>query len=147
MEKSWSMSKPHDGTLLSRSPGRSHVVALGDSITKGVRAGVGPEETFAAMSERALKAEGIGIEIVNFGIGGERTDQALKRLDAVYKLRPQVVTVMYGTNDSYVNNGAGEPHFCRGVLHESQGDRRGIAVPGHRAGPHDRAALGRGRPA
>ena len=82
------------------------VVALGDSITKGERAGVRPEETFAALAERALKADGIEAEVVNLGVGGERTDQALKRLDAVSGHRPRVVTVMYGTNDSYVDRGA-----------------------------------------
>src|SRR5262249_50379800 len=82
------------------------VVALGDSITKGVRAGVRPEETFAALAERALKADGIDAEVVNLGMGGERTDQALKRLDAVSGHRPRVVTVMDGTNDSHVDRGA-----------------------------------------
>ncbi|ODU00465.1 MAG: lysophospholipase [Planctomycetes bacterium SCN 63-9] len=82
------------------------VVALGDSITKGVREGVRPEETFEVQAERALKAEGLNIEFVNVGIGGERTDQARKRLESVLALRPRIVTIMYGTNDSYVDQGA-----------------------------------------
>ncbi|WP_435009549.1 SGNH/GDSL hydrolase family protein [Tundrisphaera lichenicola] len=81
-------------------------MALGDSITKGVRPGVRPEDTFVIAAERALKASGIDAEFVNMGVGGERTDQALKRLDSVVELRPRVVTVMYGTNDSYVDKGA-----------------------------------------
>ncbi|WP_422929254.1 GDSL-type esterase/lipase family protein [Singulisphaera sp. PoT] len=89
------------------------VVVLGDSITKGVRPGVLPEETFAALAERALRADGIDAEVVNLGIGGERTDQALKRLDAVGELRPRVVTVMYGTNDSYVDQGASSSRISR----------------------------------
>src|SRR5262249_5749315 len=52
------------------------------------------------------KTEGIDAEVVNLGVGGERTDQALKRLDAVSGHGPRVVTVMYGTNDSYVDRGA-----------------------------------------
>ena len=81
------------------------VVTLGDSITKGVRAGVRPEDTFAAIAERELKAKGMDVRVVNLGVGGERTDQALGRLDAVAEARPRVVTVMYGTNDSYVDPG------------------------------------------
>lgn len=81
------------------------VVTLGDSITKGVRSGVLPEETFAAISERGLKAKGLNVRVVNLGIGGERTDQALRRLDAVAETKPRVVTIMYGTNDSYVDPG------------------------------------------
>jgi lysophospholipase L1-like esterase len=89
------------------------VVALGDSITKGVRAGVRPEETFASLAERALKADGLDAEVVNLGIGGERTDQALERLDPVGALRPRVVTVMYGTNDSYVDPGSTASRISR----------------------------------
>ncbi len=89
------------------------VVAFGDSITKGVRPGVRPEETFAALAERDLKADGIDAEVVNLGVGGERTDQALKRLDAVGELRPRVVTVMYGTNDSYVDRGSSASRISR----------------------------------
>jgi hypothetical protein len=47
----------------------------------------------------------VACRVVNKGIGGERTDQALKRLDAIIKLKPRLVTVMYGTNDSYVDAG------------------------------------------
>ncbi|WP_254053955.1 GDSL-type esterase/lipase family protein [Singulisphaera sp. GP187] len=85
------------------------IVTLGDSITHGVRAGVRPEETFAAISERELKTKGLNVRVLNLGIGGERTDQALKRLDAITNSRPQVVTVMYGTNDSYVDAGKEGP--------------------------------------
>jgi acyl-CoA thioesterase-1 len=41
--------------------------------------------------------------VINVGIGGERTDQALKRLDRIFALKPDIVTIMYGTNDSYVD--------------------------------------------
>jgi lysophospholipase L1-like esterase len=79
------------------------VVALGDSITKGVRAGVTAEQPFAALVQAALQDEKLDIEVVNLGIGGERTDQALSRLDLdVVPLKPQAVIIMYGTNDSYV---------------------------------------------
>ena len=47
----------------------------------------------------------MNVRVVNLGVGGERTDQALRRLDAVAEHRPRVVTVMYGTNDSYVDQG------------------------------------------
>lgn len=82
------------------------IVTLGDSITKGVRSGVRAEETFAARLEAALRAEGVDVSVVNVGIGGERTDQALKRLAKdVLALKPALATIMYGTNDSYVDQG------------------------------------------
>ena len=81
------------------------IVTLGDSITKGVRPGVQKDQTFAALLERSLSTQGLAIEVVNAGIGGERTDQALKRLDEIIALKPHLVTIMYGTNDSAVDRG------------------------------------------
>ena len=57
------------------------IITLGDSITKGVRTGVKPEETFAALLEAELKARGVEAHVTNVGIGGERTDGALARLE------------------------------------------------------------------
>ena len=66
--------------------------------------GVKPDETFAALVQAQLRAQGIVAEVTNVGLGGERTDGAIQRLDAdVIAKRPQIVTVMYGTNDSYVD--------------------------------------------
>jgi acyl-CoA thioesterase-1 len=85
------------------------VVALGDSITRGARAGVKPEETFAALLQAGLRKEKIEAEVVNAGVGGERTDGALGRLTkGVLAVKPRVVVVMYGTNDSYVDAGRKE---------------------------------------
>lgn len=83
------------------------IVTLGDSITKGYREGVKPEETFSAYLEAGLKRKGIEATVTNVGIGGERTDQALLRLEKdVIAKKPKFVTIMYGTNDSYVDIGA-----------------------------------------
>ncbi|HSG72171.1 MAG TPA: GDSL-type esterase/lipase family protein [Planctomycetaceae bacterium] len=83
------------------------IVTLGDSITKGVRGGVSAEQTFAALIETQLPPEVSG-RVKNVGIGGERTDQALERLDQIVALQPDIVTIMYGTNDSYVDQGKTE---------------------------------------
>ena len=46
------------------------------------------------------------MHVHNVGIGGERTDLALQRLERdVLSQRPHFVTVMYGTNDSWVDGG------------------------------------------
>ena len=88
------------------APAKVRIVTLGDSITKGVRPGVMTEETFAARLEAALRVDGMDATVINVGIGGERTDQALLRLTKdVLAHKPNVVTVMYGTNDSYVDKG------------------------------------------
>jgi lysophospholipase L1-like esterase len=88
------------------------IVTLGDSITKGARPGVKPEESFAALLEAGLKKQGVKAEVVNVGIGGERTDGALARLEKdVLARRPRIVTIMYGTNDSFVDKGRKEPRL------------------------------------
>jgi dipeptidyl aminopeptidase/acylaminoacyl peptidase/lysophospholipase L1-like esterase len=84
----------------------AEIVMLGDSITKGIRAGVKTEETFAAIVEARLNELGWKVRVTNIGVGGERTDQALQRLGHdVLEKKPSLVTIMYGTNDSYVDPG------------------------------------------
>ncbi len=82
-------------------------MTLGDSITKGVRTGVLPDRRSLQFSKPNFVSRQIAAKVTNTGIGGERTDQALKRLDAdILSLKPDIVIVMYGTNDSYVDQGA-----------------------------------------
>lgn len=88
------------------------IVTLGDSITKGVRPGVVAAETFAARIGKALRDGGVEVEVINAGIGGERTDMALPRLAKdVLARKPAIVTVMYGTNDGYVDKGKQTPRL------------------------------------
>ena len=88
------------------------IVTLGDSITKAVRPGVGPMETFAWMLGADLRARGINAETINVGIGGEKTNQALMRLERdVESHLPTIVTIMYGTNDSYHDKEAIAPRL------------------------------------
>lgn len=95
---------------------RARVVVLGDSITKGVRSGVSAEETFASLLQSSLREAGHDVDVINHGIGGERTDQALARLSRdILALEPTLVTVMYGTNDSYVDKGQKESRLTKDV--------------------------------
>ena len=93
LELPWEATKP------------TTIVALGDSITKGVRKGVTTDQTFCTQLEQQLRKSHPQVNIVNLGIGGERTDQALERLSDVIRMRPDLVTIMYGTNDSYIDQG------------------------------------------
>jgi len=96
------------------------VVTLGDSITKGVRPGVAAAETFAALLQRHASEAGFDAEVLNVGIGGERTDQALERLDRdVISKSPDIVTVMYGANDSYVDPGKTGPRLSPAQFREN----------------------------
>jgi acyl-CoA thioesterase-1 len=96
------------------------VVCLGDSITKGVRPGVLANQTFAFLLEEKAKSEKLAVEVFNVGIGGERTDQALARLENdVIARKPHIVTVMYGANDSYVDPGKAGPRLSEMQFREN----------------------------
>jgi lysophospholipase L1-like esterase len=104
------------GTGLVHAGERVVVLALGDSITKGVRSGVTAEETFSARLQAQAAdisgQSGVELVVVNRGIGGEQTNQALARLDReLAEHRPQYVLLMYGTNDSYVDVGKTAPRM------------------------------------
>jgi acyl-CoA thioesterase-1 len=88
------------------------IMTLGDSITRGERTGVRADETFSSVLQKELRERKINADVVNIGIGGERTDQALNRLAKdVIAQKPAAVVVMYGTNDSYVDKGQKEPRL------------------------------------
>ncbi|MSU65392.1 MAG: hypothetical protein EXS38_04650 [Opitutus sp.] len=82
------------------------IITLGDSITRGVRPTVRPNESFSALLQGALRRSHPEVQVHGVGIGFERTDLALRRLQQdVIEQRPDLVTIMYGTNDSYVDVG------------------------------------------
>ena len=69
------------------------------------RNGVTAEQTFSSLLQSQLRQSNNSSRVVNLGIGGERTDQALNRMDQVFQWNPDLVTIMYGTNDSYIDSG------------------------------------------
>lgn len=115
------IKNPANSTEIQTPPAAAvRIVCLGDSITKGVRTGVKAEETFAAILQTELAKEKIPAEVINVGIGGERTDQALKRLESdVIARTPAIVTIMYGANDSYIDKGKTEPRLTQKQFREN----------------------------
>ncbi len=88
------------------------VICLGDSITKGVRPGVEADQIYEAVLERLLRHRGLQTQVIASGVGSEQTGGALERFDRdVISHRPDCVTIMYGTNDSYVYEGETKPHL------------------------------------
>jgi len=91
-------------------PAAPVVVALGDSVTKGVRrdGSVLADQTFVALLERELQKTYPDARVINSGIGGNTSTQMLARLDQdVLSHHPQVTLVMTGLNDAeYIDPGA-----------------------------------------
>ncbi|NOX53314.1 MAG: hypothetical protein GXP27_02525 [Planctomycetes bacterium] len=109
----WQMTRDHKSTVhcarLTREwieetrswPEPTRIVAFGDSVTRGVRPGVREYQTFRYLLQRKLRDQGLRVEVVNAGIGGDNTARALKRLDRdVLSLKPAVVIVQFGINDA-----------------------------------------------
>lgn len=86
--------------FLAVSPVRSEpvtIVALGDSLTQGY--GLAPQDGFVAQMERALRAAGEQVAIVNAGVSGDTSAGGLSRID--WTLTPDIdaVVVALGGND------------------------------------------------
>ena len=73
------------------------IVALGDSLTAGF--GVAPADAFPAQLERALKASGQAVELVNSGVSGDTAADGLDRLDWAVPDDAKAVIVELGAND------------------------------------------------
>lgn len=78
------------------------IVALGDSITNGVRVDVSEEDTYRHLLQEKLSQKmGYNITVINAGVNGDITSTAIHRLKRdVLKYDPDYVTIMFGVNDA-----------------------------------------------
>jgi acyl-CoA thioesterase-1 len=76
---------------------RRAIVAFGDSLTAGFGADTG--KSYPDFLQQELDRRGLRYRVVNGGISGETTTDALARLSTVTALRPVVAIVEFGGND------------------------------------------------
>jgi acyl-CoA thioesterase-1 len=74
------------------------ILALGDSLTQGYGVRTGME--FPAQLERALKAQGLNVSVINAGVSGDTSAGGLARLDWSLNDRPEAAIVEFGGNDA-----------------------------------------------
>jgi len=74
------------------------LAAFGDSLTAGfgLRAG----DDFPSVLERALKARGLDVQVLNFGISGDTTAGGVARIRAVLAAKPDGIILELGANDA-----------------------------------------------
>lgn len=84
------------------------IVAMGDSLTVGY--GVAESDAYPAQLERQLRAAGHACRVLSAGVNGEKSGEALARLDQVLALQPDLVIVQTGTNDGLRGVPPGELH-------------------------------------
>lgn len=96
-----SMSLSSISALLASGSEPVRIVCFGDSVT-GLYYHSGGRRAYADMLRIALRSvfPGASLSVINAGISGNTTVDALARIDAdVIEHRPQLVTVMFGLND------------------------------------------------
>lgn len=73
------------------------VVVLGDSLTAGP--GLRTEDAYPALLQERARAAGLPHRVVNAGVSGDTTADALRRLDAALQPDTRVLVVALGAND------------------------------------------------
>lgn len=73
------------------------IVAVGDSLTAGY--GLDESESYPALLEQKLRAEGLPWRVVNSGVSAETSSGTLSRIEWVLTLDPDIVILETGAND------------------------------------------------
>lgn len=122
------MHRPAAGQLL-------RIVVLGDSLIAGH--GLPADATFPAKLEKALKAKGLAVEVVNAGVSGDTASGGLARLDWSVPNGTDAVILELGANDML--RGV-DPKITRKALAEivrRLSERRiAVLIAGMRAAPN-----------
>jgi acyl-CoA thioesterase-1 len=74
------------------------ILFLGTSLTAGQ--GLDPEQAYPALIQKKIDAAGLGYRVVNAGVGGDTSADALGRLDWLLKQKVDVLVVETGANDA-----------------------------------------------
>lgn len=74
------------------------ILAFGDSLTAGF--GVAEEESYPALLQARLLADGYSVNVINGGISGETSSSGLSRVDWMLNTQPDIVIVEIGGNDA-----------------------------------------------
>src|SRR5918993_916544 len=81
----------------SPQPTAAKIVVLGDSLTAGP--GLRAEETMPARLQELVRAAGLPHVVVNAGVSGDTTADAVARLDRALVAGTTVLVVAVGAND------------------------------------------------
>jgi acyl-CoA thioesterase-1 len=75
------------------------LVCFGDSITAGYGLDEAGKQSYPSVLERLVAAKGYHYRVVNSGVSGNTTKDAVARVQSVVALHPEVVLVEFGGND------------------------------------------------
>lgn len=84
-------------TPASPAQGTGVIVAFGDSLTAGP--GLKPEETYPALLQERIASEDHDYRVINAGVSGDTSTEALRRFDSALVPDTQIVIIAVGAND------------------------------------------------
>jgi acyl-CoA thioesterase-1 len=84
-------------TTTPAPPGTPVAVVLGDSLTAGP--GLSPSNAYPALLQQRARDAGYPHRVINAGVSGDTTADALRRLDAALRADTRVLVVALGAND------------------------------------------------
>jgi acyl-CoA thioesterase I len=93
----WLIAAPLLGASAASAEPPLRIVVLGDSLVAGL--GLKPSDAFPAQLERALKAKGHAVEVINAGVSGDTTAGGLARVAWAVPERTDAVILELGAND------------------------------------------------
>ncbi|MGE4292156.1 MAG: GDSL-type esterase/lipase family protein [Desulfovibrio sp.] len=76
------------------------IACFGDSLTEGF--GLRESQSLPSVLEELLRARGLEVRCLNFGVSGETAGEGLQRLGKVLQARPELCIVAFGTNDFFL---------------------------------------------
>jgi acyl-CoA thioesterase-1 len=82
----------------SPSSSAPRIVILGDSLTAGL--GLPVQQSYPALLQQRLKAEGLNYDVVNAGVSGDTSAGGLSRLDWSLQGDVRILVVALGGNDA-----------------------------------------------
>ena len=100
------------------------IVALGDSLTAGF--GLPQDKAFPAQLEKALKARGQDVKVINAGVSGDTAAAGLARLDWALPEDASAVIIELGANDALQGL---DPAATKATLEKIITDLKGRGLP------------------
>jgi acyl-CoA thioesterase-1 len=94
----WLVAGIASGAIAAPAGQPVRIVVLGDSLVAGF--GLKPSDAFPAQLERALKAKGHTVEVINAGVSGDTTAGGLARVNWAVPERTDAVILELGANDA-----------------------------------------------
>lgn len=86
-----------DGSPTSPSQSDRVIVAFGDSLTSGP--GVAPGQAYPALLQQRITADGRDYQVINAGVTGDTSSDALLRFDAALVPNTEILILAIGGND------------------------------------------------